>query len=77
MSGKHNKTVNPKVVFITQEEMEGEMLNLYAKAFALWEKGFRKKPETFMTNEECAKMAVASLSVQRAMCFAAYVRKVQ
>ena len=57
--------------------MDEEVLTIYARAFALWEKGFRKKPETFMTNEECAKMAVASLSVQRAMCFAAYVRKVQ
>lgn len=45
-----------------------------ASAFEIWERDFRAAPETFMTAEECAAAAVASLSEGRAIYMAARLR---
>jgi len=40
-----------------------------AKAFQLWEEGFRAQPEQFLTYEECATGNIDELSAGRAEYF--------
>jgi hypothetical protein len=47
-----------------------------AKAFEAWENEFRKDPDGFMTPEETARMAAATVSEQRAIYFMALLREV-
>lgn len=52
-------------------------LDRYAKAFAIWEREYRKDPAKFCTVAELAAMKVAPLSKQRAIVFCAYLRAVK
>ena len=43
--------------------------------FETWENNYRADPAKFMTHEEAAAVAVASLSEARAICFQCYLRQ--
>lgn len=49
--------------------MNNTILGKFAKAFELWEQGFRTDPTKFLTYEEAAKMGVSELSAERAAYF--------
>lgn len=48
-----------------------------AKAFELWENGYRAEPQTFRSPEECAALGVSQLSAERATYFAELLKQVQ
>ena len=55
------------MIEITEEQL--------VQVFEDWENDYRANPETFMTEEECAEMEVATLSKGRAISFKAYLRQ--
>ena len=60
----------------TEPVTQAAALAPYAQAFALWEDEYRKTPDNFLTADETARMAVAPLSEQRAICLFAYLREI-
>lgn len=53
------------------------MLELMAKAFELWENGFRADPSKFLTPEETAAAEVSQLSADRAAYFSELLSQVE
>lgn len=49
----------------------------FAKAFQLWEDGFRAEPSSFMTAEQSAEMEVSQLSTERAEYFYQLLKEVK
>lgn len=70
--------IAPAIEAIRQEveRIKDENLTRFAKAFQLWEEGYRADPEKFMTPEETASAEVSQLSADRAADFAAFLAQV-
>lgn len=47
------------------------------KVFEDWENDFRANPESFLSQEDCAKMEVATLSERCTITFKAYLKQRQ
>ena len=52
-------------------------IDRFTKAFAQWEKAYRKEPFKFLSEKEIEALKVAPLSRRRAIAFNAYLRNVK